>query len=102
MFIKRVNIRGFEIGMKFRNGEFQGLLGPGVHWLIDPLKKTEVRIASTRDPWISEEQLDVMVKSGMLAGKAEVVDLKDDQRALVWIDGRLASLIGPEIGRAHV
>ncbi len=44
----------------------------------------------TRDPWLVDEQLDVIVKSGV-GSRAEVVDLKDYQRALVWIDG--ASLV---------
>ncbi len=37
----------------------------------------------------------MIVKSGAIQGRAEVVDLKDYQRALVWIDGRFARVIGP-------
>src|SRR4029077_7365321 len=34
-------------------------------------------------------------KSGELKGYAEVLDLKDDERALVWIDSRFAWIVGP-------
>jgi regulator of protease activity HflC (stomatin/prohibitin superfamily) len=43
----------------------------------------------------SHEKLDVIVKSGALAGRAEIVDLKDYQRALVWIDDRFSHILPP-------
>ena len=95
MLIKRVTIRTYEMGLRLRDGEFKSLLGPGTHWFLDPLNRTRVRIVSKRDPWLADEQLDVIVKSGALAGQAEVVDLKDNQRALVWVDGRFARILGP-------
>ena len=51
-------------------------------------------MVSKREPWLADDQLDVIVKSGALADKAEVIDLKDSQRALVWIDGRFARILG--------
>jgi regulator of protease activity HflC (stomatin/prohibitin superfamily) len=88
-------VRSYEVGLKFRDGEFKGLLSAGKHWIVDPLNKIRVRVASTRDPWLVDEQLDVIVKSGAIKAQAEVVDLKDYQRALVWIDGRFARILGP-------
>ena len=41
------------------------------------------------------DKLDVIVKSGALTGRAEVVDLKDYERALVWIDGRFSHVLPP-------
>lgn len=95
MLVKKVLVRSYEVGLKFRDGEFCGLLKAGKHWILDPWNKVRVRVVSTRDPWITEEQLDVIVKSGALQGLAEVVDLKDFQRALVWIDGRFSRILGP-------
>lgn len=91
--LKRIVIRSYEVGLKFREGEFKGLLGTGKHWIFDPLNKVRVRVVSKRDPWLADDQLDVIVKSGMLNGQAEVIDLKDNQRALVWIDGRFARIL---------
>ncbi len=40
------------------------------------------------------EDLDMIVKSGALKGPANVLDLKDYQRALVWVDGRFERVLG--------
>jgi regulator of protease activity HflC (stomatin/prohibitin superfamily) len=93
MFLKRVKIRSDEVGLVFRDGEFESLLARGVHWLFDPLNKLKVEIAALRDPWLVHAQLDVIVKSGVLKERAIVLDLKDYERALVWIDGRFARVV---------
>ena len=93
LFFKKVKIRNYEIGLRFRDGEFQGLLGTGTHRLFDPFGKIRVDVVSRRDPWLMHEKLDMIVKSGALAGRAVVLDLKDYQRALVWIDGRFSHVL---------
>ena len=55
--------------------------------MFDPLWKIRVDVVSQRDPWIENDKLDVIVKSGALAELAKIVDLKDNERALVWIVG---------------
>lgn len=90
-----IKIREFEVGLLFRDGAFRGLLGPGRHWFLDPLSRVRVDVVSVRAPWIVHEKLDVMVKSGLLDGRAGVIDLKDYERALVWIDGRFSQVLAP-------
>jgi hypothetical protein len=76
--------------------EFRGLRGCwGTHWFFDPLGKVRVEVVSQREPWLVHEKLDVIVKSGALAGRAVVLDLKDHERALVWIDGRFSHVLPP-------
>ena len=91
----RIKVRSYEIGLYFREGEFLGLLTTGTHWLFDPLRKVQVDVVSKRLPWLAHEKLDVIAKSGKLVGHAEVVDLKDYERALVWIDGRFSHVLPP-------
>jgi regulator of protease activity HflC (stomatin/prohibitin superfamily) len=93
--LKRYKIRSYEIGLYFRDAEFQGLLGEGRYWFFDPLGKVRVEVVSKRDPWLVHEKLDVIVKSGALSHRAVVLDLKDDQRALSWIEGRFSRVLGP-------
>jgi regulator of protease activity HflC (stomatin/prohibitin superfamily) len=96
MFVfKHVKIRNYEIGLRFRDREFQGLMLWGSHWIFDPLMKTRVEIVSRREPWLVHEQLDMIVKSGALQDKAVVLDLKDYERALVWIEGRFSHVLPP-------
>ncbi|APW60816.1 slipin family protein [Paludisphaera borealis] len=96
MFLfKRLKIRSFEMGLHFRDGEFRGLIGVGSHWIFDPFNRTNVEVVSRRAPFLAHEKLDLIVKSGVLKGYAQVIDLQDDQRALVWIDGRFARILPP-------
>jgi len=88
-------IRKYEVGLHFHDGEFRGLLDAGRHWFFDPLGKVQVDVAAQRSPWLSHEKLDVIVKSGALKDRAVVLDLKDNQRALVWIDGRFSHILPP-------
>jgi regulator of protease activity HflC (stomatin/prohibitin superfamily) len=77
----------------FRDKEFKGVLGTGRHWFMDPLNKVRVHVVSQRDPWLSHKDLDVIVKSGALKEEAVVLDMKDYERALVWIDGRFTKIL---------
>src|SRR5688572_7092477 len=93
--LKRIKIRGDEMGLYFHEGEFRALWGPGTRWLFDPLKKANVEVVSQRDPWLVHEKLDVIVKSGVLKDLAVVLDLKDYERGLVWIEGRFSHVLPP-------
>jgi hypothetical protein len=92
-FFKRYKIRGYEMGLLFREGEFRGLLTPGKHWFFDMLQKVRVDVVSQREPWLVHEHLDLIVKSGALKGYAIVLDLKDAERALVWIENRFSHVL---------
>ena len=94
MFIlKRCKIRSYEAGLLFRDREFRGLLETGTHWFFDPLGKVRVDVVSQRDPWLVHEKLDLIVRSGALADRAIVLDLKDYERALVWIENRFSHVL---------
>ena len=95
MFFKRIKIRSYETGLYFRDGEFKGHLSEGRHWLFDLFGKVRVDVANMRDAWLAHDKLDMIVKSGVLKDLAVVMDLKDDQRGLVWIDGRFTHMLGP-------
>ena len=90
---KRYKIRTYEMGLLFREGEFQRLLVDGTHWYFDPLGKVLVDVVSQRDPWLVHEKLDLIIKSGALEGKAVILDLKDHERALVWIENRFSHVL---------
>ena len=93
--IKSAKVRSYEKGLYFRDREFKGLLDKGRYWFIDPLCKIKVTVVSQRDVWFVHKDLDMIVKSGLLEGHAHVLDLKDYQRALVWVDGRFEKVLGP-------
>src|SRR6266852_9488447 len=95
MILKHIKVGKYETGLYFREGEFRGLLEAGRHWFFDPLGRVRVDVVSQRAPWLVHEKLDLIVKSGVLDGRAQVLDLKDYERALVWIDGRFSHVLPP-------
>ncbi|HVJ80270.1 MAG TPA: slipin family protein [Planctomycetia bacterium] len=97
---RRISIRSFEVGLRFVRGEFRDLVGPGVHWVFDPLGRQRLEIVSQRAPFLLHEQLDLMVRSGALEGRAQVFDLKADERGLAWVDGRFAGVLAPGLHAA--
>ena len=95
ILVKRIKIRSYEVGLHFRGGEFHALLDEGTYWFFDPLMKDTVDVVSKRDPELVHDKLDVLVKGHALNERAVVLDLKDHQRALVWIDGRFSRILEP-------
>lgn len=95
LWFKRVKIRSFEVGLLFCEREFQRALSAGTHWIFDPRLQYRVLVVSKREPWLEHGQLDLMIESGKLDSLITVVDLKDNQRGLVWIDGRFSQLLKP-------
>ncbi|HBH54444.1 MAG TPA: peptidase [Planctomycetaceae bacterium] len=91
----RCLIRSFEVGLLFRDDEFVGLLAPGRHRFFDLFRKVRVDVVSQREPELVHEQLDQIVKSGGLEGQAVVLELKEHERALVWIDNRFSRVLSP-------
>lgn len=92
---KRFHIRDHELGLLFRDGAFRRVLEPGRHWFFDPFRRIQVETVQPRTAWFVHEKLDLLVKSGLLADRIRVVDLKDYERALVWIDGRFSHVLPP-------
>ncbi len=93
--IRLIKVRENERGLLFRDHVFKGLLGVGRHVVFDPLFRVRVDKASVRDGWLEHRELDVIVKSGALGREARVLDLKDHERAIVSLDGRLDAVLGP-------
>lgn len=91
----RTRIKKYELGLLFRRGDFLRLLGPGDHllpgvWIgLDRLEIVNVLDTRFRSPL-----LDLLVRQPELQERLEVVDLAEDQRAVVWRNGRLFDLVG--------
>ncbi len=91
--LRWIKTREYERCMLFRDGEFAGMLRPGRRLIFDPLWKVEVQRYSVRDLELRSPHLDVIVRSGALEGQARVLELRDWERALVWKNGRFATIL---------
>jgi len=94
---KLMKIRHDEIGLLFREGAFVGGLKAGHHVRFSLLRKLHLDVISMREIVYSHEHLHNASVASVVGEYAEVVDLKDHQRAIVWIDGRLQRILGPGV-----
>lgn len=92
--LKRVHVRSYERGLLFRDGEFIEVMQPGKRWFIDPIDRVEADVVSLRDVWLMHPKLDVIVKAGLLGAEVQVLEPKDHERVLVWLDGRFDRIVG--------
>jgi len=90
-----IKIRQFERGFLFWDRQFRGVLQPGRHLFLDPLWRVGVDVVSVRDPWIVHRDLEVIVRSGALGDEARVLDLAENERALVFVNDRFEGICGP-------
>lgn len=94
---RRYKIRPDQIGLVFKDGQFQKILRAGKHWIFGFAGKTTVDLASLRSPLYVHSKLRDLVKRDALKGMAEVLDLRDWQRALLWVDGRFYGVLPPDL-----
>jgi len=92
--IRWFKIRRYERGLLFRDRVFVRVLGPGRHFVLDPLFRARADRVSVREPWLIHPDLEVIVRSGALSGEARVLVLGDHDRAVVKIDGRVMGVLG--------
>ena len=94
----RIHIKRHERGLRFRDGDFVGLLGPGSHYTLGApwsMLRDKVQVVDTLKTRFSHDQLEVLARAPELRDELLVLDLADGQRAIVWKDARLLGILGP-------
>lgn len=85
----RKRILANEKGLYFLRKQFIDILNEGTYWFFNPFVNQKLDIVSVKYPWLAHEELEAIIKSDKInKDELEVIDLKDNQRAIVWIDGR--------------
>lgn len=92
--IRVVKIANAQTGLKFKNRRLVAVLAPGWHVAFTAVGET-IEVLNEKDLFVWHEEIDQIVNSGLLAGKIMVIDLKDDQRAMMWLEERFYTLLGP-------
>ncbi len=88
-------INKYEKGLLFKDNECIAILDKGYHLYPDVFSRYRIEKVKLGDPWFAHKDLRLIVLSGLLENHAEIIDLKDDQRALVWMDNRFNRVLGP-------
>ncbi|KAF1081896.1 MAG: hypothetical protein GQF41_1536 [Candidatus Rifleibacterium amylolyticum] len=90
---KVIKIKNAETGLKFKNGKLLEALQPGWH-LVRTLLGERVDVLNEKDLFIWHPEVDQIVRTGLLNDRIRIVDLKDNQRAVLWVDDRFYALLG--------
>lgn len=90
-----VRIRKHEVGLWFRHGDFKQVLDPGAYRLFGRMiGRDEVEIFDTHQTQFDHDLIETLLEDENFQSRVTVVDLDDDQRALIWKDGRLGWILG--------
>lgn len=89
-----IRIRKHERGLRFRHGDFVGLLLPGQYRLWNRARNA-IEVYNTLNTRFKHDLLDVLLEDREVRAALTIVDLSDNQRALLWKDDRLAEILGP-------
>ncbi len=95
--IRRITIAQHERGLKFRNRSFETILEPGVHWLFDPLGRTEVQVYDLTVPEFEHPRAEFFVKEARerIERHLEIVEIGDREVGVVRKQGRIAGILAP-------
>lgn len=92
--IHRVVIPQYERGFLFREGDFERVLPPGVHWLFS-WRRLEVKRVSQLSPRLVFPETEVLVRHPLVAPEVQVHRIKDTERGLVFKDGNFTGFLPP-------
>jgi len=92
----KIRIHKHELGLWFRHGDFKDVLEPGAFYMIGlALGYDRIQVVDTLATRFKHRQLEALVLEAQLRKYLHVVDLDDEQCALLWKDGRLEEILGP-------
>jgi hypothetical protein len=95
---KEVTIERHERGLRYRDGHFIAPLPPGRHTVFSPKwdeHHERIEVIDTTKVRFTHPQLDELLKDHDLRGELLVVEVEQDQRALVFKDERLFAVLTP-------
>jgi regulator of protease activity HflC (stomatin/prohibitin superfamily) len=98
--LKFVRVAEYERAFVWVDGRLDRVLKAGLYALWTSLHAVNVTVYDVRDavckgPVCSSRELEEAVRTFGLADEARILDLKDHERALVWVDGRFTRALKP-------
>src|SRR6267154_503775 len=95
--MKRITIAQHERGLLFRNRSFVAVLEPGVRWIFDPLRRSEVQICDLTVPEFEHPRVDFLLEAagGAITAHFQVVEIYDREVGLVYKNGNITGVLAP-------
>ncbi|QGX39851.1 slipin family protein [Permianibacter aggregans] len=93
--IKQWKIADNERGLLFKDKQFQRVLAPGRHRLLDVGNRLSVDVVALGQGEVQHAQLDVLIKLPAFIEHVDVQQMANQQVGLVYCDNRLVRLLEP-------
>src|SRR3984957_4158967 len=95
--MKQITIAQHERGLLFRNRSFVAVLEPGVRWICDPLRRTEVQICDLTVPEFEHPRVDFLLAAagGAITAHFQVVEIYDREVGLAYKNGNITGVLAP-------
>ncbi len=88
--MKRVLINAYQVGLVFKNGEYKRMLHKGSHWLGFG---EHVLYCNFTGQFVAPVELNILLKDQELADALHLVEVKDNEIALVYENGLLKQVL---------
>jgi regulator of protease activity HflC (stomatin/prohibitin superfamily) len=97
MKLKRVTVKKNERGLLLRNGDFERVLQPGMHWLFSPIDRLDVAIFALEQTAFTHGLADYLLAKEPQVVQAEFVrvELGENQVGLRSENGVLVEVLAP-------
>ena len=103
MKFKRVTVKKNERGILLRNGDFDRVLQPGVHWLFEGLDALRVETFALEQPAFTHSLADYLMakEPGVVAAEFVRVEFTETQVGLRSENGALVEVLAPSTRRLY-
>ena len=88
--MKKVKVNAYQVGLVFKNGEYQRLLMAGTYWFW---KNEVVSLNDISKPFVAPVELNILLQDKALADILHVVEVKDNEIVLQYENGLLKQVL---------
>jgi regulator of protease activity HflC (stomatin/prohibitin superfamily) len=84
MMLKNVQIKAYQAGLVFKNGNLKEILKEGNYWILG---NKSIEIHEMKDQFKTTEDLNLLLKNQDLKSMLEVIEVKDGEIVLMYENG---------------
>lgn len=95
--VQVVDLKDNERALLWIDGHFKGLLTSGVYAYWQVRRNIVVNVYSIDDPVVIHPKLESLINDDAFGKCAQIIDLKDNERGLLWVDKRFDRILGPGV-----
>jgi regulator of protease activity HflC (stomatin/prohibitin superfamily) len=88
--MKRVIVNAYQAGLLFKDGAYSRMLKAGTYWLWP---SETVKVYDLATPFLAPVELNILLQDQALADALHVIDVKDNEITLVYVNGVLCSVL---------